>query len=503
MLEEQLRIAAKQLEALLADESKDTELQRDLAALSKQFEQLHAKHRQQLAKAEEQRELLLQEQAAHANLSARLGDAERAQRASEGEAKAWQQQSEVLDKDLRAALNSKAQACRELEQLQQTRQEDLRLMEELQRELRKLREELNEAKRQTPQEVVLRLKHLEEELRQSEAVRRQLEQERQERRSSKSAATPVEPVAEGPAPIDDLRLLQEIQDTLGARERALQAQRQEDWREWPSESQASLESAVAPSTADERPSLSDLERDFSAFARSVGYKGDVGQLWEEAQAVAAGKEAAGDSKKASRREVPVAADVQLRPTPDADVPSPPRRGVPWKHSSSGQDEAPDGGNGASDGLPLAAQECFQRAEVLCSRQRFAEAVPLFRRTLEILQEAGTSAGTAAAAEVWAHLGVAMQSLDRVPEAIDSYQRAVSLDASLHVCFANLATLHAYLHERDKALEYIAKALEVEPENPTYTMLRSQFSADKEKAQDARSEVKDKADSLSESAESPE
>ncbi|CAJ1358040.1 unnamed protein product [Effrenium voratum] len=97
----------------------------------------------------------------------------------------------------------------------------------------------------------------------------------------------------------------------------------------------------------------------------------------------------------------------------------------------------------------------------------------------------------------------MQSLDRVPEAIDSYQRAVSLDASLHVCFANLATLHAYLHERDKALEYIAKALEVEPENPTYTMLRSQFSADKEKAQDARSEVKDKADSLSESAESPE
>ncbi|CAJ1418055.1 unnamed protein product [Effrenium voratum] len=88
------------------------------------------------------------------------------------------------------------------------------------------------AKRQTPQEVVLRLKHLEEELRQSEAVRRQLEQERQERRSSKSAATPVEPVAEGPAPIDDLRLLQEIQDTLGARERALQAQRQAGRCQW-------------------------------------------------------------------------------------------------------------------------------------------------------------------------------------------------------------------------------------------------------------------------------
>merc|ERR1719436_2401147 len=78
---------------------------------------------------------------------------------------------------------------------------------------------------------------------------------------------------------------------------------------------------------------------------------------------------------------------------------------------------------------------------------------------------------AVTAEVWAHLGVAMQSLDRVPEAIDSYRRAVSLDSSLHVCFANLATLHAYLQERERALEYIAEALTLDPSNPTYSQIR--------------------------------
>ena len=32
----------------------------------------------------------------------------------------------------------------------------------------------------------------------------------------------------------------------------------------------------------EEQTLADLERDFAEFARSVGFKGDVSQLWEEA-----------------------------------------------------------------------------------------------------------------------------------------------------------------------------------------------------------------------------
>ena len=82
---------------------------------------------------------------------------------------------------------------------------------------------------------------------------------------------------------------------------------------------------------------------------------------------------------------------------------------------------------------------------------------------------------AVSAEVWAHLGVAMQSLDRVPEAIDSYKRAVGLDPSLHVCLANLATLHAYLSDRERALEYIDRALKLDPESATYGQIRSHLA----------------------------
>merc|ERR1712203_953567 len=69
------------------------------------------------------------------------------------------------------------------------------------------------------------------------------------------------------------------------------------------------------------------------------------------------------------------------------------------------------------------------------------------------------------------MGVAMQSLDRVPEAVDSYKQAVGCDPSLHVCFANLATLHAYLQEFEQALTYIDKAVALEPQNSTYCQIK--------------------------------
>lgn len=177
---------------------------------------------------------------------------------------------------------------------------------------------------------------------------------------------------------------------------------------------------------------------------------------------------------------------------------------PSRDSSSPElprnDEAPDGSSAESGSsqshsglLPGAAQETFQQAEALCQRQRFAEAVPLFSRTLELLEESGSS--PAVAGEVWAHLGVAMQSLDHVPKAIESYRRAVQLDPSLHVCFANLATLHAYLGERERALEYLVRAVELDPKNPTYAQLRRQFEA----AEDAGSEDRQASSSGSTSA----
>lgn len=478
-IEEQLRIAAKQLEALLADETKESDLQRDLAALSKQFEQLHGKHRVQLAKAEEHAKQLKHEQAARQALETRLADLAMAKRAVEGEAKAWQQQIEVLDKDLRASQAAEAVSSKELQRLQSMHGEDQRLIEELQHELRRLKEDLHEARRATPQELILRLKRMEEELQHTEAARQQLERRDRGSQSLKAPqmvelpSVAVDTQQPSPGPDDgevDVRALKEIQETLAARERQLrEAKAGQDLQR------------DGQNGGMEEQRLADLERDFAEFARSVGFTGDVSQLWEEAQAAAAkeAEEKAPQKPQARRDERPVAADIQLRPSADsADVPSPPRRGVPWKSTGAGvtpKEEESSTTSQSKGVLPLAAQECFQQAEALCARQRFSEAVPLFRRTLEILQDASGSVGAAAAAEVWAHLGVAMQSLDRVPEAIDSYRRAVAMDAGLHVCFANLATLHAYLHEKDQALEYIAKALEVEPGNPTYLALRSQFT----------------------------
>lgn len=488
-VEEQLRIAAKQLEALLLDEAKDIDLQGELSALSKQFEQLHSNHRVQLAKAEEHRKQLKHEQAARQAMEQRLADLAMAKRQCEGEVKAWQEQSEALDQDLRAAQAKEVLSAKEVERLQGAQMDDQRVIEELQHEVRRLREDLHEARRASPQELLLRLKRLEEELQRSELARQQLE--RKERGSGSLKVVDVAAGSREPKELD-LHTLQEIQDTLAAHERGL-CEAKKPTEEIPTNGEGGRNG----------PSLAELERSFGEFARSVGFKGDVSQLWEEAQAVAAKQ--AGEIPKGReersierpwREERPVAADVQLRPSADsADVPSPPRRGVPWKSSGNGAGVTPKDEEGTSKGgLPVAAQECFQQAEALCARQRFSEAVPLFRRTLEILQDAEAAEGLAgaAAAEVWAHLGVAMQSLDRVPEAIDSYQRAVSLDPGLHVCFANLATLHAYLHEKPKALEYISKALEVEPGNPTYNALRSKFLAENSKPQQGQRPVEDAA-----------
>jgi len=120
-------------------------------------------------------------------------------------------------------------------------------------------------------------------------------------------------------------------------------------------------------------------------------------------------------------------------------------------------------------------------------------VPLFQRVLHLLE--GSDGDTVPAppvvtAEVWAHMGVAMQSLDRVPAAIDSYKHAVALDPTLHVCFANLATLHAYLNEREVALEYIGRAITLDPTNATYGQIRQHLEVASQEEEQASGDADD-------------
>jgi len=373
-----------------------------------------------------------------------------------------------------------------------------------------------------------------------------------------------------------LSALEEIQETLNNRERELQER-----KAGRTETRSHSSENAGPGPADSPPksgagardeavptsmagSMAEVERDFGEYARSIGYRGDVGPLWAEAQAQAAAMTAGGSGHQGlelslpphgSRAEppprAPIAADVQLLSPGTVQVPSYPQsppsggstdgfhnegdsselgggyphspgRSADWQlameaqgpgsewsavtqpagqrsgatasiatadSSVSNTDEvsAAPGSSAATTGrsnqaaqpgLPANARETFRRAEAMQEQGKFNEAVQLFEQVLEMLG-AGPGASLvdsesvppAVVAEVWAHRGVAMQSLDRVVEAIDSYKNAVALDSSLHVCFANLATLHAYLHERDQALEYIAKALQLDPQNATYAQIR--------------------------------
>ncbi|CAK0797729.1 unnamed protein product, partial [Prorocentrum cordatum] len=129
---------------------------------------------------------------------------------------------------------------------------------------------------------------------------------------------------------------------------------------------------------------------------------------------------------------------------------------------------------AAGGL-AGAREAFQAARALSEQSRFREAEPLLRAALRAMGGAEQAAvPPQARAEVWAHLGIARQSLDDVSGAVDAYTAAVELDPSLHVCLANLATLHAFRDEKEQALGFIDRALALEPSSAVYVQIRHEL-----------------------------
>jgi len=143
------------------------------------------------------------------------------------------------------------------------------------------------------------------------------------------------------------------------------------------------------------------------------------------------------------------------------------------------------GNSPTSGGPGPEEEAdleavFQEAEALCDTQRYEEALPIFHEILSALKDQGWSVRShnmrSLEAEVRAHLGVALQSLGRVEDAIEAYSSAVQRDPSLHVCQANLAQLHAYLEDPVRARMHLNAALRLDPTNLMYTQLDEQFRA---------------------------
>lgn len=146
--------------------------------------------------------------------------------------------------------------------------------------------------------------------------------------------------------------------------------------------------------------------------------------------------------------------------------------------NGGRVDASEAGGGAeasqANAEGLNAAEVFEHAEALVEAQQYPQAAVLFRRVLASLQRSQNAQLAGVEAEVWAHLGVTMQSLDDIEAAIDSYRHAVALDPQLHVCFANLATLHMYLGDIPQAQADIARALAGAPSNQAYLEIQEQL-----------------------------
>lgn len=123
-----------------------------------------------------------------------------------------------------------------------------------------------------------------------------------------------------------------------------------------------------------------------------------------------------------------------------------------------------------------AAEVYGKAECLCEIGKFRQAVPLFCQVISALHGSTDARLGLVEAEVWAHLGVTMQSLDDIEAAIDSYRKALELDPSLHVCFANLATLYSYKGDGKSAHENIQRALEFDPQREAYLEIQRQASS---------------------------
>lgn len=580
-VEEQLGLAAQQLEALLADESRETELQRELVLLSKRFDQLRGQHQVQSEKVAKLKDL-------------------------EAEAAASKKSSKQLareESELQAVLVDRAELLCEAEQLREQSRREHVVVADLRTQLatfvgregtkiagrddarvalsparhrrasismgaiyisgsgmdsppspssrasprrdeaREAAERAEAAERQVRAELRGQAVELQEFHSDCKMMKQEVQSAREELRRSEEALRAARGASAAAAASRDeggagherrrgtrqsevevltaqgreggglRQALSGLAVELSPQERALLDRGGGGGAAADAAAAAAAASAAAASVGASDASLEEMEREFGEFARSVGFQGNVRGLWEEARAQAAVLQ--------ERRVVPEAADVELQKPPPVDFrmeygATQPRRpgqredgreavggcavypqspGAEPPRGSAGYPASPGrapgggwlepgseprrGGGGGGEGspgsaaLPANARDAFRRAEACCEQQRFSEAVPLFQQVLRLLGggEAGASAPAVVVAEVWAHLGVAMQSLDRVPEAIDGYRRAVTLDPSLHVCFANLATLHAYLHERPQAKEYIEKALELEPSNGTYLQIR--------------------------------
>lgn len=501
-LEQQLGVAAHQLESLLiAEESKDGDLQRDLSLLSKQFEQLHQKHRAQLARAAETGKFLQQEESCRSRLEEEFNEESR-------RALVLHQEECAKQTDLLAVRSELAASSREVTQLRSWQQQEALTAQELEDQLQQLRDQLQQARENNPRarEAVRHLKEKEEELgglrselESAEAAWQRLHSEfRAQAAELKVAAEcSAEP---SPASRRQTRGYERSSPALGDGEQVRVRTAEDGDEEGPPSASKRAPTEQGPSldamlTVFDSHEMGLLTQKTSSEKRPAAEQGGPEEAIVPAKRTAENVNQDSPHGEHNLRQhqkafddlpvqgPPVAADVDLSAVGRKVV-----RGYP--DSPPGRHQTGDGGAASSSSTLFAkTHRAFQEAEALCEQQRFAEAVPLFQQVLQAIDhDQELNAPAAFVAEVWAHMGVAVQSLDRVPEAIKCYKKALTNDATLHVCFANLATLHGYLRDVPSAVEYIRQALVLDPQNETYIQIKCQL--DEARSRGSRSQQPD-------------
>ncbi len=102
------------------------------------------------------------------------------------------------------------------------------------------------------------------------------------------------------------------------------------------------------------------------------------------------------------------------------------------------------------------EEKLEEANLLIRYKEFEEACKIYD---ELLKENYQSA------ELQNNYGLALFYLDKLDEAIEKFKKAIEIDATFALPYANIGLVYMNMGEYEKAEQFFLEALEREPENP--------------------------------------
>ncbi len=108
-----------------------------------------------------------------------------------------------------------------------------------------------------------------------------------------------------------------------------------------------------------------------------------------------------------------------------------------------------------------AEDCFKKADYKCAEEQYSRLAE--KEQIQKFQS-----------EYYDYLGTAQRRLGKSELAFKSYESALKTNPMSVSVYANLASLHSQKGNKAKALEYIAKGLQVDDKNPDLYLTRSKI-----------------------------